>query len=281
MLWQSKQNYQQKALVKAYKIHPLLLDQQNIVNWTNLGLWQDESNDYVQAAQQFAQHMGESLKLNTSDRVLDVGCGYGASLLLWHTHFKLKDCDALELQPMCCQYIHEHHPQTQNIFQQSIFDPKPENFAEVYDVILSIDATYHYSIEAYLQAVEVWLSSKGRIGFHCLMQSKVSMDHTDAQWQKLMKKLRWAKVSDQHLMNEDELYELLLQHGYHDIKIRDFTQEVLAGFSNFILERRHWQLKEKMNLGFLKIWLTAQLCRSLAQSGMIKYVEVTAAKQVS
>lgn len=279
MLWQTKQNFSQKILAKLYKIQPELLSINNHLAWTNLGCWYNGQHDYVAAAQQLAQHMGQALALTEQDQLLDIGCGYGASLVFWHTTFGLNHLAALELQPSCCAYLQQKKLNyVDDIFQQSCFEAKPEQCKHRYDVIVSIDATYHYALQDYLASLEDWLTDSGRVGFHLLIKSAQWQQASFEQQQSLSQKLKWAKVEVNQILTQEQVIQMLEHQGYIQIEIQDLTTQVLQGFADYI-QHKTWSKHEKFSIGFLKIYFTARLCRALVQSQLIQYVQVTAQKK--
>ena len=278
MRWHHKPTFAARILAKLYKIEPDLLADDNQHAWTNLGLWQASRHNYVASATQLASHMGQALALSADDHVLDIGCGYGASLHLWHKKFNVKQISALELQPLCCQTIEQQHlTYVEHIFQQSIFDEKPKNYHALYDVIVSVDATYHYALTDYLNAISAWLAPQGRIGFHLLMRlNEDDLESSQAQ-QALKNKLKWAKIDFDQVLQQQQILATLTAYGYQQIKIEDLSQQVLAGFYQFVANKP-WSLKQKMTVGYAKIYATAELCRSLAVSKQCAYIQVTAQK---
>ena len=54
-----------------------------VPRWINLGYWTAPSDTLASAARALAVRLGEAAGLSAGDRVLDVGCGYGDSSLLW------------------------------------------------------------------------------------------------------------------------------------------------------------------------------------------------------
>lgn len=294
MLWRVKQNLAQKILAQVYKIQPKLLSADNHQAWTNLGYWQTDSSnqrlgcvhnchaqDYVQAARQLAQQMGQSLNLTAQDNLLDIGCGYGASLALWHQQFGVQKMAALELQAICCNHLHQQKiSYLDDIFQQSCFDSQPKQLQKYYDVIVSIDATYHYCLQDYLNAIDTWLASSGRVGFHLLIKSTQWQQASSSKQKILSKKLKWVKVDIDHVLSEVGVVHTLEKQGYEQIEIKNLTQQVLQGFADFI-QYKSWGQHEKWSIGFLKIYFTAKLCRTLAQSELLQYVQITAKKKAN
>lgn len=280
MLWQAKSILADKIQAYAYRIDALLLAKDNQQKWTNLGLWQENETDYVTAAHQLAYHMGQSLVLTPQYKILDVGCGYGASIRVWRDDFAIQNISVVELQPICCNYlVYKHQALLTDIFQQSIFSAKPSINKNLYDVVMSIDAAYHSALQCYLDAIAPWLAEKGQVGFHVLMKSDAWQNASAQQKNALQQKLKWAKVDAAHLLTHAELNKVMQHNGYQHIQIQDLTQQVLGGFSDYMsVHALTWRWREKCSIAALKIYLTARLCHDLAHSGLIHYVQVTAQK---
>ena len=268
-----------QVLSIIYRIEPDLLCSKNTVAWTNLGCWQ-KSTDYVDAATYLASRLAESVKLNSQDNLLEIGAGYGASLDLWHQDFAVEDISVLELQERCChEILQKKHKFVKDVFQQSIFDNKPSDIPKLFDVILSVDATYHYDLNAYLNAIQPWLAPHGRVGFHLLVKTDQSLEMGNRD-KSISRKLAYAKVDYQKLPTQDLLIQTLLKQGYQNVQIQDLTEQVLKGFSDYILyqQKNQWSWRQRYSIGALKIYLTAKLCRYLAETQQLQYVQVTAQK---
>ena len=89
--------------------------------------------------------------------------------------------------------------------------------------------------------------------------------------------LKCADVNLKHLSTDVELKQLLNQHDFKQVQIKDLSENVLNGFSNYIYE--HGTLNEKnKDLDYLKILMTAKLCKKLYEDDLIHYVQVSAVK---
>lgn len=266
------QAIQHKLPQHKYAINAKILGDTAECAWTNLGYWDDATSSYPQACMQLAEHLAQSLQLNANDRVLDLGCGQGASLQYWFEHYQVQDLEAVELQQQCISNIQKILPQITAIHHQSFLNLNEILFRQPFDVVMCIDAAYHSDLNSFLHSVHPVLNSKGRLGFHYLMWS----DHVLNSKQKLKYRglLKAADVKFENLKNQTHLQQLIEQSGFEQVQIQDFSVNVLAGFSRYIALRP----KGKSGLDQFKIAMTAKLCQALIDDGLVKYVQISAVK---
>lgn len=271
-----KQALIEKVIGHKYAIDAKRLGDDAWLAWSNLGFWQDQHDNYPQACQSLADQIAQSIQLKSTDRVLDLGCGQGASLLHWIQHYHIQQLSAVELQPDCVKRIQKQLPQVQ-IHCGSFLNLKELQLLNSFDVVLCIDAAYHSDLNSFLESAAPVLNSKGRIAFHTLMWSKNWLQCSALQKQKYRYLLKSADVNWQQLMEQQQLGQTLAQQGFTDIQIQDFSEPVLNGFAEYI----ETQKNEKSAFGFaqLKINMTAKLCRKLYQDGLVRYIQISAVKK--
>jgi cyclopropane fatty-acyl-phospholipid synthase-like methyltransferase len=269
------QAIQRKLPKHKYAINVILLGDSSECAWSNLGFWHSE-NSYAQACQNLASHLAESLNLNSNDHVLDLGVGYGASLILWQDQYNIKNIHAVELQKHCVDIIKNKKINHLSVFQESYLNLKNIPFTYKFDVILCIDSAYHHNLNSFLASVTSVLNSKGRIGFHTLMLSERWKSLNSFQKQKYTWLLKAADVQIKNLNSKLELEKQLNEFKFENVHIEDLSKEVLFGFSNYV--EQHLQC-DKKDLDYLKIQMTAKLCKKLFNDGLIQYVQVIAHHQ--
>ena len=266
----------QKLLGHKYAIAAQRLGDDAALQWSNLGYWQQQHSNYPLAGQSLADHAAQAVQLNSSDRVLDVGCGQGASLLHWRNAYNIQQLSAVDLQAQCIANIQQHLPQVAS-YCGSFTQLQQLKFLNKFDVVLCIDAAYHSPLLAFLDSVGAVLNRNGRLAFHYLIWAD-SWQHC-AQTQQLRYRylLKTADVAWQHLMHHQQLEHTLEQHGFDDIVIKDISEAVLQGFAQYRttqqFEKKHFDMAQ------LKIDLTAKLCRKLYNDGLVRYVQVSAVKR--
>ncbi|MCH7317047.1 class I SAM-dependent methyltransferase [Acinetobacter sp. ANC 5659] len=271
-----KQALIEKVIGHKYAIDAKRLGDGALLAWSNLGFWQDQHDHYPQACQSLADQIAQSIQLKSTDRVLDLGCGQGASLLHWTQHYQIQQLSAVELQPNCVKRIQKQLPQVQ-IHCGSFLNLKALQLLNSFDVVLCIDAAYHSDLNSFLNSASSVLNSKGRIAFHTLMWSENWLKCSALQKQKYRYLLKSADVNWQHLMDRQQLAQTLAQQGFTDIQIQDFSEPVLNGFAEYIETRKIE--KSAFDFAELKINMTAKLCRKLYQDGLVRYIQISAVKK--
>ena len=264
-----------------YAINAKLLGDSSELAWSNLGYWSATAQTYPEACRALADHLAHSVQLSTSDRVLDLGCGQGASVLHWQQHYQVKHIQAVELQAECVQRIQARFLEPQHIHCQSFLNLKHIPFANSFDVVFCIDAAYHSVLNSFLSAVSPVLNSKGRFAFHYLILSPKFLNLNAVEKIQLALLLKAADVNLKMLPNQTELQQQLAQAGFEHIQIQDISEAVLGGFAHYIQQQTTAQQPVEQATAFdvMKIRLTAKLCQKLAAQGVVQYVQVSAQKK--
>ena len=273
-----KQSLIKKIIGHKYAIDAKRLGDDSEMAWSNLGYWQGQSQNYPLACQMLADQLAQAVQLKKTDRLLDLGCGQGASLLHWLSHYQLEQLAAVELQAECVQRIRTHLPQV-DIHCGSFLDLKSFKFSDHFDVVMCIDAAYHSALPQFLESVSSVLKPSGRLGFHTLIWSDAWQKSTPLKKNIYRYLLKSADVNNQHLVDKSRLIYTLEQHGFNDVLIQDFSEAVLNGFAEYI-ETRSIE-KKLFDFAQFKIEMTARLCRKLYKDGLICYVQVSAVKTKS
>lgn len=258
-----------------YAINAKLLGDDAECAWTNLGYWDDTTSSYPQACMQLAAQLAQFIQLDSKDRVVDLGCGQGASLQYWFDHYQIQHLEAVELQQQCIVKIQKQLPQLTAIHHQSFLNLKDIPFKYLFDAVLCIDAAYHSDLTSFIQSVFPVLNSKGRLGFHYLMLSDDFINLNPKLKLKYTYLLKAADVNFKNLKTHDQIEYTLTQQGFEQIEIQDISKAVLKGFSRYIASKPK---DMKGDLDQFKIQMTAKLCQSLFNDGIVQYVQIKAVK---
>lgn len=264
----------QRRLPHKYAIDAKRLGDERQLAWSNLGDWEN-TTDYKNACCQLADQLAKTVRLTAGDRLLDLGCGQGASLQHWLEHYHLKDLSAVDLQADHIQCIQTQLPQLTHLQQGSFLDLNQSDFPQPFDVVLCIDAAYHSDLNSFLTAVRSVLKTQGRLGFHYLVLSEKWQQLSLLQKQKYYYLLKAADVDLTHLYTQKMTRQHLEQQGFEQIKMVDMTVSVLGGFAQYIASKSQMKTRD---LADLKILATAKLCRYLEQEGVIRYMQIGAVK---
>lgn len=268
-----------QALRQHFPTHKYVIDAKQLgdtatLPWSNLGDWTATAS-YPVACRQLALQLAQAVHVSKQDRLLDLGCGQGASLKLWLDEFQLEHVAAMEMQAAHVEHIQKNLDSNYSIYADSFLNAKDYFPIRSLDVIVCIDAAYHCHLNSFLQAVQPLLNSKGRLGFHGLMLSEKWHSLNALQRQKYAWLLKAADVKLEHLMLEPKLQQSLLDFDFQHIQIEDYSERVLAGFAHYYQLLKSHGVKPQGLDGF-KIQMTAKLCQKLYADGLVRYVQVTA-----
>ncbi len=217
-----------------YAIDAKQLGDHAVLAWSNLGYWENSQSSYPEACQTLATHLADRLQLKSNDRVLDLGCGQGASLLLWQQHYHVQQLCAVELQAECVQRIQHTLNSNIHIIQTSFLNLNSKLFSVPFNVVLCLDAAYHSDLNSFLRSTHSVLNSKGRIGFHYLMLSNAFLNLNRFEKLQLKMLLKAADVHLEQLQLETNLQHSIEAQGYQQVVIEDLSDAVLAGFFSLL-----------------------------------------------
>ncbi|CAB1207491.1 SAM-dependent methyltransferase [Acinetobacter bouvetii] len=257
-----------------YAINAKQLGDDAALAWSNLGYWDAATASYPQACRQLADQLAQAVALSSNDRLLDLGCGQGASLMYWQQHYQVRHIEAVELQANCVRQIQTHFPHIAAIYQHSFLNLKQLPFTQGIDVVLCIDAAYHSNLNSFLDSISSVLNSKGRLGFHDLILSEKWHTLNALQKQKYQWLLKLADVKLDNLLTAAACKQTLEMYGFSEIDIRDLSEPVLHGFSQYFQQLP----KQGIGLDTFKIRMTAKLCQQLYLDGLVNYVQISAKK---
>jgi len=271
-------SFKQAALTKIFG-HKYAIDAQRlgddaVLAWSNLGYWTHANLDYSRACQQLAEQLAQAVQLKAQDRVLDLGCGQGASLWYWLQQYHVQRLSAVDVQAACIERIQQYLPQVSS-YCHSFAKLQQLAWADSFDVVMCIDAAYHSDLNELLSGISSVLVSGGRCGLHYLMWSERWQSCSEWQKQQYRYLLKAADVNWRHLMDQQQLEHCLQQQGFQEIQIQDYSEPVLQGFADYIAAQ---QTLPSYTLAQFKIAMTAKLCRKLYQDGRLRYVQLSAVK---
>lgn len=270
------QRLRQKLPQHKYAIDTKMLGDTATLAWSNLGLWSAPAQTYVEACEQLAAQLAQSIHLSGHDFLLDLGCGHGASLQYWAQHYAVQHIEAVEIQSACIEKIQQPALAcVRELHQCSFMNLNAANFAQKFDAIVCLDALYHYDLHQFIAQIPALLKPQGRIAFHYLQLSENWSKASFLSRQCDQYLLKLADVQLKHLMSQAKLQQLLEQQGFMNIQIQVLSESVLGGFADYVQRQPQFHgLQQDLNA--LKIQMTGKLCQQLVQTQRIDYVLVSA-----
>jgi len=241
--------------------------------WSNLGDWSSvtdsSGNAYASACRALAERVGHAAGISPDTRVLDLGCGAGASLALWRERFGARHSDAIEAQPAQAARASRLGSKVHVGFVSDVLP----TIAARYDAIVSVDAAYHFGpLVPLVRALAGRLAPGGALAFTTLAHA------SNSSWLRRTA-LRAASIDPAACIPLPRLEGVLAAAGFSDSDITILDRGVLTGFADFVARRgRELPMVARVSPGWLKIALTARACRALVTNGAAHYVLVRATR---
>ena len=254
------------------RINHSLLGDARAQAWSNLGLWQTGQTDYRTAAQALALQLAEQMRLQAASSLLDVACGYGASLNVWH-EMGIRNITGLEPQTACVQaWQNDRRFQCWHDSMQSL---NLLSQGQPFEAIIAIDAAYQWDVQLWLEQAHAALRPNGRLGFHFLL---LADDFAQRPvWQRLCSRVLLRMVGVKTCLTAKQLQAALKTQthpAWSEVGITDLSDEVLAGFGRYALRLPTYPL----DFDHLKIQATGHLCRYLHRQKSVRYVSISLQK---
>jgi len=255
--------------------------------WTNLGCWQRLDGTaltrYAEAAEQLALLVGEAAISAPGQCIVDLGCGHGASLLLWQPQFAAARVIGIELQSACVQNW-PHNDDTGITLHQGRFDqlPLPKAVTALLpasgcDAVVCVDAAYHAdSLDAFTAVARQLLRPQGRLAFTTVLRSERTRLGPRFK-QRILTHL--SGIPPASVANADELMQALTRQGFDSIHLEYLDHEVLQGFADFVARQKvALSRTTRYSPAWLKIAATGAMCRHWYRTQDMRYVLISATR---
>ncbi|SMF30047.1 SAM-dependent methyltransferase [Pseudobacteriovorax antillogorgiicola] len=208
-----------------------LLNIEQNSSWANLGYWSN-TRSYPQAAKAMAVLLGERCKLNSHDKVIDIGFGNGDQLCLWIEHFQVREVQGFNISESQNALARRRTRALErvNIFQGS-FQQVPTDTRV--DKILALDCAYHFqSRETFFSFCHKTLNPEGGIGLVDLTVNLSQVSFIEKGMVRLMAAA--SKIPLENLVDRSTYEKQLSDHHLELLEWEDISEQVFSPFSQFV-----------------------------------------------
>ena len=233
--------------------------------WINLGYWTESSDTLDKASQRLAVKLAEAANLRSSDRILDVGCGFGDSTILWRNRAQQNSGDSedsglivgLNITEFHARYAHARARPLQGArISFVIGDATTLPLREAYfHKILALECAFHFQTRNdFLREAYNALQPGGTLVIADVVL-KNGIRRLVKPFDRLMNR-RWpkhaAKLAEHftlcpysNLISSLEYWEDLRQLGYSNIKFENISARVFPPFIKYWNDRTNpvWAAK--------------------------------------
>lgn len=255
--------------------------------WINLGYWKDDDISFPQAGEELAMLLGEAMKLDRNDHIIDVGSGKGDQLLLWLQAFNVKKIFALDVcksHVACAQNVVKRHLSEDMLdkvqIKQLCGTCLP--YIEHANTLICLDAMCHIPRAKFFRNVQ---DSIQKVGMVDLVVSSSFKDYLAKHfWYRCFARfVCWMGcIPYENVITESEYKQLIQDAGFPSVHIQQIDKPVLHGFVQFVKNQddvfRLHQTHARTTEGFRKHRRAAWLFEKLLQWDAIHMLLLTATR---
>lgn len=197
------------------------------------GYWSTGKETSLDATIALVDHMLRDVKLDSSSKVVDIGCGYGETSRLLANRYGL-NATGLSVSKNQISFAEDiHHPRVDLLHRDWMENNLPDNS---FDLAMSIESSEHMpSLKKFFEEAHRVLKPGGTLKV-CAWISK----DKPKDWEKNFLLQPICTEGRMNLGTVDEYKFLMNAVGFHDVRFEDITQNVKKTWT-LCLKRCAWK----------------------------------------
>lgn len=241
--------------------------------WGNLGDWSD-AEGYVEAAHALAMRLGTCAALEPGQRVVDLGPGAGDQLRVWVDRFGVDHVTGVEADPDLARRAVARIQEWE--LESRIHIALGEATTTVWtrepvDRVVALDSAYFFpSRRELLRRCRSVLRPDGRIALTDLLLGEGVWSRVAATAAPIF------GLPPRQLLTEARYRALLAESGFEEVRMDDWTDAVLGGFSRWTRSGGHRRAGSPRRSTRIGLAITGQAAGFAARSQALRYVVISA-----
>jgi tocopherol O-methyltransferase len=234
----------------------------------------DESKETAQL--QLTEHLAQAAKISPGARVLDIGCGFGASSIYLAKHYNAKAA-GITISPVQVRLANDAARKARVNAKFLLMDAESMSFATPFDVLWSVESISHYQDKEKFFASAAQLLNPG--GTLALTDWFKKPDLSPSDYKKFLQPIEKGMLVELHTMREYE--QILAGRGLKILNVEILNQHCAKTWDlclDIIKKKSFWAIAAKNGPRFVHYLKAFRAMRKGFASGNFVYGLIVAKK---
>jgi tocopherol O-methyltransferase len=232
----------------------------------------DETKETAQI--QLVEHLAKSADIGTGSKILDIGCGFGASSIHLARKYKA-DATGITISPVQVEIANLAAAPHQANARFLLMDAEAMSFKEMFDVAWSVESISHYeNKELFFRSITKLLNPMGTVALVDWFK-KENLDHAD--YKQFIRPIEKGMLAKLQTMEDYE--RLMVANGLKIAKTEILNKNCAKTWDiglEIVKDKTLWRLAAENGSAFVRFLRTFRAMRAGFASGKFIYGMIVA-----